>query len=1063
MQVTLRSSSRIKVMQSFSAYTKFISFLSIILPFTCSLRAQYADKEFVSYNVKNGLSHNYITCLQQDDWGNMWIGTDGGLNRFDGNSFTNYFRATRPIFLPSGIIRNIKKFGAHQLGVMSHSGFKLINTRDLSYRNFYIKDSTSFSTICNQAWDAIHLPDKSLLLTTASGVYVLNESGELVLRHDAYSTRDIGKKRILYGRDIFPLNDKEYLITLEDNKVGWYDSEIKSFREISKNEKGWTNFFPVEQNQDQGYINHYQINKNEYISFHFLKNSILYYNKALDKVILSAVGLPEIEFTWESRITMLTDTSFAVNGGYYGFYIYHINRQTGKITTNGKKYLGEHKIQCLFMDREKRLWAGTSKGVLQQKLVPPFLKSYLYQPLPTDSITGSIMTAYRHGNKLYVGRFSRNKGMVIIDTGTMSITKTIAFYGKDNMWNEIRSIQMYHPDTLWIGTNAGLLWFDTRTEKYGKLHNTLNDQFNYFSKLSVLSPVRKDGYAWLGGVLNGTVARYHIPTRSFTFITASTQPALPFEKIKSFAYDSYGDIWIAGHSLARWNNQKQEFDTVINVYGGVNKYNDDIMTLSADDDGSLWLHNAENGLLQYKIREKTFLAYTMKDGLPSEELETFSPVIDHTLWIGSANHLSRFNTVTKKIIVYDFADGFPDESPKSRKIYYDEGREKLYMFCNNLMVEIPAISPQVKENESEILIHEISVNNDHSFYYPEVPLQLKPNENNISIQFSIIDFERNIYGFAYKMNDNDSWTNLGDQRNINFTSLSSGEYVIYLKATSNSGKEKNKIIRFNIRPPFWKTAYFQLAVGLLSIAIVIITFRYRIKQIRKKADLDRLLARTELKALHAQMNPHFISNSLNSIREMILNNENKDASHYIAKFAHLIRVTLEQSTQAFISLRNTIDYLQRYVEMEKIRNSHFTFRITTDENLDLDETILPPMLIQPFVENAIWHSAPGMEKNFLIQIEFKKSLAPRGLTQLACVIEDNGIGINQSLKNKKINEDLHLSVGITNINSRIRLLNEKYNLKCSVTIVDKTELPGIAGTGTIVTIRTPLEINNDKD
>ena len=253
------------------------------------------------------------------------------------------------------------------------------------------------------------------------------------------------------------------------------------------------------------------------------------------------------------------------------------------------------------------------------------------------------------------------------------------------MWNEIRSIQMYHPDTIWIGTNAGLLWLDTRTDNYGKVYSPLQDQKMFFSELSTLAPLRSDGYAWLCGTLNGIVARYHISTRTFTFFTSATLPALPFEKVKSIAYDSYGDVWIGGHSLTRWNNQKQAFDTLISVYGGDNKYNDDIVTLSADGNGSLWLHNAENGLLQYIIQEKKFLAYTMKDGLPSVMVETFSPVINNMLWIGSANHLTHFNTLTKKFVVYDYMDGFPDESPKSRKIYYDEGRGKLYMYCKTII------------------------------------------------------------------------------------------------------------------------------------------------------------------------------------------------------------------------------------------------------------------------------------------------------------------------------------------------------------------------------------------
>ena len=177
---------------------------------------------------------------------------------------------------------------------------------------------------------------------------------------------------------------------------------------------------------------------------------------------------------------------------------------------------------------------------------------------------------------------------------------------------------------------------------------------------------------------------------------------------------------------------------------------------------------------------------------------------------------------------------------------------------------------------------------------------------------------------------------------------------------------------------------------------------------RQKANIDKLLAQTEMKALHSQMNPHFIFNSLNSIREMILNNENKEASHYLSKFAQLIRMTLDQSGQSFISLRNTIDYLQRYIEMEKIRNGHFTWSMNVDKRLDMDETVLPPMLIQPFIENAIWHGVTGNRKNINIQINFKKEN-----DHLVCTIDDNGIGIEQSIKNKNNNDSLHNPFGIT--------------------------------------------------
>jgi LytS/YehU family sensor histidine kinase len=199
------------------------------------------------------------------------------------------------------------------------------------------------------------------------------------------------------------------------------------------------------------------------------------------------------------------------------------------------------------------------------------------------------------------------------------------------------------------------------------------------------------------------------------------------------------------------------------------------------------------------------------------------------------------------------------------------------------------------------------------------------------------------------------------------------------------------------------------------------------------------------------MNPHFIFNCLNSIREMILNNENKQASHYLNKFAQLIRITLNQSSKPFVSLQNTIDYLQRYLEMEKIRASNFTHRIEVDKDLAQNEIMLPPMLIQPFIENAIWHGVTSLDQPMKIDIHFQKDDQ-----QLLCVIDDDGMGIETSLK-KKETQLGHNSVGIDNIKQRIRLLNEKYNLQSAITIEDKSNLMPKNGTGTIVTLRLPIK------
>jgi LytS/YehU family sensor histidine kinase len=322
------------------------------------------------------------------------------------------------------------------------------------------------------------------------------------------------------------------------------------------------------------------------------------------------------------------------------------------------------------------------------------------------------------------------------------------------------------------------------------------------------------------------------------------------------------------------------------------------------------------------------------------------------------------------------------------------------------------------------------------------------------------DPEDNRYSYRIIDDADSTWHDLNTQSTIGLNNLAAGTYNIEVKLSSvnNRWPEQTKNLSIVIVPPFWKTKWFIAGAVVLLFGLFYLFYRYRINQVRKKAELDKIMAQTEMKALHAQMNPHFIFNCLNSIREMILNNENKQASHYLNKFAQLIRITLNQSSKPFVSLQNTIDYLQRYIEMEKIRATNFTHSIEVDDSLNQEDILLPPMLIQPFIENSIWHGVNSPDQPMKIDIRFKKEHQ-----QLLCTIEDDGIGIERSLKLKE--EQLgHNSVGIDNIKQRIKVLNEKYNLQSSVTIEDKSNqipknpcLPDRQGTGTIVKLRLPIK------
>jgi ligand-binding sensor domain-containing protein len=1044
--------------------------LVILLLVCCTIgKAQpFQEKDFIRYTVKDGMVDNNVNCLQQDEWGYIWLGTDAGLNRFDGHAFHNLSLSSGNLPLLSAKIRQIKKFGPHRLGIVSHGGFQLLNTEQLSSQDYLVADTTPFTLYRNEAWDAIQLHGDSYAVTTAAGFYVFSEPGKLSFREEKYSIADMGDKRILYGRDIFRISDKEYLLYAEENKIALYNADERKFREIDPSEKQWKAFYTPTSPGEGLLGSKYQLDTQAFLFVDLQKNKIVYYDHRLRKSVESRFPFDaNKELNWESRITILDSGRFAINCSNFGFYVFHLDPATDSISFLPEKFLPAQQINCLFFDKERRLWAGTTDGLLQQRLKHPLLRIYPIEPATEKSNYAEFLScAYRHKDKLYVGHYSRSSGLTILDAATMKSLGQMQFYGKDNMWNEVMSIQCYYADTLWLGTNGGILWFDTKTRHYGDAISGLRDippallnKIKYKTldaKRMLLSAAGKDGYAWMTSVLHGVVARYAIASRKLSVFTPDTKPAIPFRKVKQAVYDSDGDVWITGHSLARWNSGRQVFDTLINVYGGPRKFNSNILAVSAGDSGNLWLHNEENGLLEYRVRERQFRAYGAGNGLPSAVFESFSPVVDHHLWMANSTTLTAFDTRSKRSVVYDYSDGLSSYKPTSRRIYYDSASRSFYLFCGNDLVNFPVRPIPETWFRSAIFIESLQADNGPILAQPRDGMQFTPNTNSLAIDFTIVDFETaNSYKFAYKLNQAAGWTDLGHARRLTLDGLSPGNYQVQLMATDRSGLQKTREFGFVILPHFWQTLWFVLLLVIAGATLLYLLYRSRIRQVRQKANIDKQLAQMEMKALHAQMNPHFIFNSLNSIKQMMLNEQNNEASDYLTKFAQMIRITLDQSVHTFVTLRSTVDYLHRYIEMEKIRNSYFLFSMTVDAALDVNETVLPPMLIQPFIENSIWHGIVPPRKAIHIQVTFTR-IADR----LICTVADDGVGIDRSTAEKIAKGSVRQAYGIENVRERIRLLNEKYNLQSKVNIIDK-HTSGSAATGTVVTLELQLQHLNE--
>jgi len=234
---------------------------------------------------------------------------------------------------------------------------------------------------------------------------------------------------------------------------------------------------------------------------------------------------------------------------------------------------------------------------------------------------------------------------------------------------------------------------------------------------------------------------------------------------------------------------------------------------------------------------------------------------------------------------------------------------------------------------------------------------------------------------------------------------------------------------------------YALLVGLLLLLLMAFYMYRNIKQQRVN---NNLLA---LKSLRSQMNPHFIFNALNSVNSFIASNDERTANRYLTDFSKLMRSVLENSEEDFIPLSKEIELLELYTKLEHFRfQDKFEYSITIDDNIAVDEFVIPPMLLQPYIENAVWHGLRYKEDKGLLQIYLKSQTD----NELQIIIEDNGVGRAKSKALKTEHQKKQNSKGMGNIKKRVAILNEMYADKVDVCIED---IINDGGTRVILTLK----------
>ncbi len=293
-------------------------------------------------------------------------------------------------------------------------------------------------------------------------------------------------------------------------------------------------------------------------------------------------------------------------------------------------------------------------------------------------------------------------------------------------------------------------------------------------------------------------------------------------------------------------------------------------------------------------------------------------------------------------------------------------------------------------------------------------LKLSWHQNNLQFGYLAVDHKTGPYlQYRYKLSGLDSgYVYAGRQRTVRYTNLKPGNYTFNVEVSAN-GKDWYAAdpLEVHIAIAFWNTGWFRLLVlvGLLLLAYA--WYRFRIRQVQKQAQLkanyEIRLNDLENSALRAQMNPHFIFNCLNTINAFVSRNEKTLANQYISRFSKLIRMILDHSRQRTITLEEELEALELYLQIEQVRfEGRFDFEITVESNIDIENTAIPGLLIQPFAENAILHGLLPSKKPGLLKVSITKAQ-----DFILIVVEDNGVGRAAAAASRTDHQPLQKSHG----------------------------------------------------
>ena len=981
--------------------------------------------------------------MAEDAEGRIWIGSDEGINVFDGQQL-NTFNQPDDVFKGNNNILQIYCDKAGTIWVATPLGvfFKKQHEnrfKRLQYREELVADGVFFGETM----------DGHVLVVNRKSCYEIRP-GELPEKLSGFDNlfnenmNLVSFQAFKGDQCLMAFRKKMYLVNIKDQKI------IKTLNVANV----WCAA---------------PINDSSLLAGSFVHDTLWRVN--------INTGKAEIINNWKSSngkvlsgfaasIVPAGNHKFAIACRYSGIYILDVDKQYAFAIVHDAADPASIKwtaCRRLMVSRNGTLFAHTKGLSFTQLSVPVFAAQSFLENEQGERYDGGFTTILNDKKgQFWVGT---NRYLILWNRST-NISKFYSFIDANlgpQKYRTIRTVVTDRQDHVWVGTYGGGIGKLMANGNFHQLKFNINNREHSLPSNDI-NAITKDAKENFFICANNGFALFNPITETVTrYLKHPTLSEIADKTTYYILEDKDKNWWLAQADGLYFYNKSRN---LLNKIALSNTQSQTVPQVIATDSSNEVYVGCTDGLYIISAVEGTIKKVLRKgDGLTSNNTVGLLCDKQGKMWILGSIGVSRFDPATRLIESFDVRDGILQSNHTLCNFFMGKDGEIFFASADGLNYFYPDKITYSKR-PLQVWLSAIELADTTITLPQQTHYNLSHNKNNISLSFLAVDLQ---YGpsiqYRYQLEGYDNaYVYAGMERTARYTNLPAGEYVFKAEASLNGfdwfALKKN--LSFSVAKAFWKTWWFFAAVLLFVCSALFAMVSLRIKKIKKdegtKRDFENQLAQVRMNLLRTQMNPHFLFNSLNSINSFILKNDRHNASGYLTKFSRLMRLILDNSRNEWVTLERELKAIELYVQLESLRFNHsFTYVLNISEKLNPDNLVMPPMLIQPYIENAIWHGLMyRKEPGGLLQVDIMEAGE-----EIVVRITDNGVGraASATLKSKTALQEKSYGMKITA--ERMRVVNMAYQIDAHAQVNDLWDDKGQAA-GTEVILSLKKIINDQK-